>query len=383
MSHKPKKPLLSLCMIVKNESRYLEQCLKAARPFVDEIVIVDTGSTDGTQDIARRYADIYDEIEWPGSFSVARNHSYDLASGRFIIVLDGDEVIENPSEWRRVRKALTERGIVALMLPVVNFGGADQLVAQDRSYQVRVTLNHPEIRMMGRVHNQISMSAAVYASANGGHRKTIEAVVWHYGYSYDKDRMIEKYVPRLPLLRAEYADPASPSLKAYYGFQLGVACWITGNYEEGARVLREIDYSVLSKENAFYGHLQGAQNAMALGDVSAALWHCNEMLTIDREEPVAYYFTGFVLMKAEQGGDGLLMMIEAYTKSLANAATVRFQLNEARVLNTLLEICRQIGWNEGTAILSAHLKEAKSLTRRAVVATLERLRTRIAMMEAA
>ena len=96
---------LSLCMIVKNEAETLEKCLRLARPHVDEIVVVDTGSTDGTREIARRYADVYDEIEWPDSFSLARNHSFDLATGDFIMCLDGDEYIEEEAETYSVPRA--------------------------------------------------------------------------------------------------------------------------------------------------------------------------------------------------------------------------------------------------------------------------------------
>ena len=92
-------PTLSLAMIVKNEAEHLEKCLSTARPHVDEIVVVDTGSTDGTQAIAQRYADVFEEIEWPDSFSVARNHSMDKASGDYILILDGDEHIPDDEQW--------------------------------------------------------------------------------------------------------------------------------------------------------------------------------------------------------------------------------------------------------------------------------------------
>ncbi len=67
------KPFLSLCMIVKNEGKNLERCLKSAKPYVDEIVIVDTGSQDNTLEIAAQYGAKLDYFEWCDDFAAARN----------------------------------------------------------------------------------------------------------------------------------------------------------------------------------------------------------------------------------------------------------------------------------------------------------------------
>lgn len=84
---------LSLCMIVKNEEKHLVRCLRSVRDVVDEIIIVDTGSTDKTVDIAKVFgAKVYD-FPWTGDFSAARNHSLAQATGNWILVLDADEVI--------------------------------------------------------------------------------------------------------------------------------------------------------------------------------------------------------------------------------------------------------------------------------------------------
>jgi len=84
---------LSLCMIVKNEIRYLAKCLNSVKAVVDEMIVVDTGSTDRTKDIAEVFgAQLYD-FPWTGDFSEARNYSLAQASGDWILVLDGDEVI--------------------------------------------------------------------------------------------------------------------------------------------------------------------------------------------------------------------------------------------------------------------------------------------------
>lgn len=88
-----KKNTLSLCMIVKNEEKNIAKCLKSVRDIVDEMIVVDTGSTDKTIDIARIFGAKTFEFPWTGDFSAARNHSLAQATGDWILILDADEVI--------------------------------------------------------------------------------------------------------------------------------------------------------------------------------------------------------------------------------------------------------------------------------------------------
>jgi len=87
-------PTVSLCMIAKNEEKWLEQCLNSVKDVADEIIIVDTGSTDKTKEIAKKFnAKIFD-FKWVDDFSAARNESIKHATKDWVIVLDADEIIE-------------------------------------------------------------------------------------------------------------------------------------------------------------------------------------------------------------------------------------------------------------------------------------------------
>ena len=97
------QPLLSIGMIVKNEERCLEKCLKALEPLRQaipcELVIADTGSTDKTREIASKYADILFDFEWINDFSVARNAVMDKCSGKWYLAIDADEyLVSSPQE---------------------------------------------------------------------------------------------------------------------------------------------------------------------------------------------------------------------------------------------------------------------------------------------
>lgn len=86
--------MISLCMIVKDEEQNLKNCLKNIKNKVDEIIIVDTGSTDKTVEIAKKYTDKVFNFKWCDDFAAARNYSIEKAKNDWILVLDADEVVE-------------------------------------------------------------------------------------------------------------------------------------------------------------------------------------------------------------------------------------------------------------------------------------------------
>ena len=103
-----KKPGVSLCMIVKDEEANLARCLASVKPIVDEMVIVDTGSIDRTKDIAEFFGAQVFDFEWNGDFSAARNFSLSKAKGRWILIMDADEVI-SPKDYGRFRKLVSRK----------------------------------------------------------------------------------------------------------------------------------------------------------------------------------------------------------------------------------------------------------------------------------
>ena len=87
------KYTLGLCMIVKNEEKVIGRCLESVKDLFDEIVIVDTGSTDKTKEIVSKYTDKIYDFKWINDFSAARNYSFSKSTCDFIMWLDADDVV--------------------------------------------------------------------------------------------------------------------------------------------------------------------------------------------------------------------------------------------------------------------------------------------------
>lgn len=99
---------ISLCMIVKNEERVLERCLESLKGLMDEIIIVDTGSTDKTKKIAEKYTNKIYDFKWIDDFSAARNFSFSKATKEYIYVADADEVLDhdNYEKFKKLKQVL-------------------------------------------------------------------------------------------------------------------------------------------------------------------------------------------------------------------------------------------------------------------------------------
>lgn len=143
---------LSLCMIAKNEARNLQACLDSVRGVVDEIVLVDTGSSDATREIAARNGAKVLPFDFSFvDFAAARNHALEHASGEWIFVLDADEILD-------VSGAPTIRELIA------RDENCGYYVARHNpavDYAVRIFPNRKDYRYRGRVHETID--AAILA----------------------------------------------------------------------------------------------------------------------------------------------------------------------------------------------------------------------------
>lgn len=142
---------ISLCMIVRNEEAVLDRCLESAADLVDEIVIVDTGSTDATKEIARQFTDKLFDFPWVDDFAAARNFSFDQASGDYCMWLDADDVIEEPdrARFRAMREQLLPEADVVMMPYHTAFDPQGQPTFT--YYRERVVRNEARFRWSGAV----------------------------------------------------------------------------------------------------------------------------------------------------------------------------------------------------------------------------------------
>ncbi len=169
---KEKKQKLSICMIVKNEEKNIVRTLLNLRPAADEIVVVDTGSSDQTRHIARALGARVFDFAWTGDFSVARNFSLSKASGDWILVMDADEVI-SPSDREELRGLIEGKTNTAYAITTRNYvlsPGAWGWVENDGAYseqagtgwipstKARLFPNDEKIRFRNPVHELVETS---------------------------------------------------------------------------------------------------------------------------------------------------------------------------------------------------------------------------------
>ncbi|MDB4895815.1 MAG: hypothetical protein JWN15_2077 [Firmicutes bacterium] len=217
---------LSLCMIVRNEAEELPRCLQSVQGLVDELVVVDTGSQDGTVDVARRYGALIREIPWQNDFAAARNVALSLASGEWILWLDADE--ELLPESRECLPSLLSAGDTeGYFIQLHNLLGSRADPETEVALLFRLWRNRPEYRFVGTVHEQILPAIrSVNPQAKVAHSPL---QVMHYGYLREHVAAKGKENRNLALLEEGLrAQPNDPFLR----FNLGIEHFVQRRFPQ-------------------------------------------------------------------------------------------------------------------------------------------------------
>jgi len=158
---------ISVCMIVKNEEKVLAGCLDSLEGLWEELIIVDTGSTDATKEIARKYTDKVYDFAWTGNFSDARNYSFSKAGCDYIYSADADEVLdeENRNKFHILKNALTaDSEIEIVQMYYGNQLSQNSIYNFDKEYRPKLYKRIREFRFMDPIHEVVQLEPVVFDS---------------------------------------------------------------------------------------------------------------------------------------------------------------------------------------------------------------------------
>ncbi|MGF9915647.1 glycosyltransferase [Paenibacillus ehimensis] len=235
--------LLSLCMIVKDEEKTLRRCLDSVKGLVDEIIVVDTGSTDKTVEIASEFTDHVYLFQWINDFAAAKNEAISKSTAKWILVLDADEYVQ-PDEHQHLREHLQNLDHMApqgIVLPIFNFLGHVKDRRFLESTAVRLFTNHPDVYFFRPIHEQITYRHGEI------HLTNYHFKIFHTGYTDETRSRKDKSTRNLSIFE-------SLSNKTDYDFfTLGNEYMILNDYKK-ALYYYERAYKKAKKNEVWYLH---------------------------------------------------------------------------------------------------------------------------------
>lgn len=218
---------ISVCIIAKNEEKYIEECLKRLQPYGFEIIVTDTGSTDRTKEIATKYADKVLDFEWINDFSAARNFCASHASNPWILSLDCDEYVSRV-DVKTIRILMQKfpryTGVIRLKNLILDAEGKSGYGTDDvtRFYNKNFySFDFP-------IHEQV----CAYDLAKRDEPQQcflLPMEVIHHGYALPPEEMRKKQERNLKLL---YKNLENKPEDAYTYFQIAQSEFILGNYDK-------------------------------------------------------------------------------------------------------------------------------------------------------
>lgn len=232
---------ISVCIIAKNEEKHIERCLSSLQPYGFEIILIDTGSTDRTKELAAKYTEQIFDFTWCDDFSAARNFSLEKATNNWIFMMDCDEWIESidMEELHYFRKHLSH---AAGSVTRKNITGTPEHPALTTDQTERF-FSKKLFHYTGIIHEQLTPK----------YEKTFETfllntIIGHDGYCMTADARAQKSQRNLTLLQKQLAeDPDNP----YTLYQLGKAYEIINDAEHACKYFEKAIRPELDPELAY------------------------------------------------------------------------------------------------------------------------------------
>ena len=233
---------ISVCIIAKNEEQRIEKCLSSIKPCGFEIVVVDTGSTDRTKEIAAKYADQVLDFEWCDDFSAARNFSLRAAKNNWIFMIDCDEWIKSIDieELNYFRKHLSDSVGSVSRENIVTENGTPVINNTDNTERF---FDRRLYHYTGIIHEQLT-------PIRGNEIKAflLQTTLLHTGYDMTPEQRDAKYKRNITLLQKQLEqDPDNP----YLYYQLGKSCEIINDYARACEYYSKGLYFDLDPELAY------------------------------------------------------------------------------------------------------------------------------------
>ena len=315
---------ISLCMIVKNEEKILERCLDSVADLVDEIVIADTGSTDATREIARRYTEKVYDFPWTDDFSAARNFMFSRATREYIYSADADEVLspENRERFRLLKETLLPE-VEIVQMKYANQLQFNTVYNYDEEYRPKLFKRKRDFVWEAPIHETVRLEPVIYDSdivithlPGESHAKRDLANFqkhWRQGYRLPK-RLLGMYARELLIAGDEedFAQAAPVFLEAAAdnerdGEEMAQSCCVA------ARAARLAGDTV-----SFFKYTSKVIAEEACSEICCEMGHFYEGLS-DWEEAAIWYYNAVYetrpILALQSGGkeslEGLIRCYEA------------------------------------------------------------------------
>jgi len=324
-----KQMTLSAVMIVRNEEQSLGGILTDIRDVVDEICIVDTGSTDATVSLAESFGAKVGYFPWVGDFSAARNRSIEMAGSDYLLWLDADDRIDAGDAKALVdlKSRLRPEKDTAYMLKIL---GCTEDMPETVSLQTRIIPNLKGMRFEGRVHEQILPAL----EESGVKIESTDITIRHTGY-HDSLARIAKARRNLDILKEEFKEGKETATQCFF---IAMAAMGIQDYEQCLEYLAQARRKRAQEDWLHFTYTVSTDCLLRLGRIAQAGDEITAGIELYPNSPLLHYYRGRVLMQAARYSEAAAVFekaaslpprIDTYPSPPDLGATISFQHGQA------------------------------------------------------